>query len=116
MRTPTTIKGHPLHPLLITLPIGMFVFSLISDLIYAAGWGSSLWRSVAFYNLGGGIISALIAAIPGAIDLFSLSDSNVKRTGVLHMAMMLLSVAVFAVDFWLRLGGRDYGRLPLALS
>ncbi len=28
MRTPTSLKGHPLHPILVALPIGPFVFSL----------------------------------------------------------------------------------------
>ena len=40
-------KGHPLHPILIPLPIGLWVFSLVSDLIFKFGFGSSVWNEVA---------------------------------------------------------------------
>ena len=33
MRTPAQLAGHPIHPMLVTLPIGMWVFSLVADLI-----------------------------------------------------------------------------------
>jgi uncharacterized membrane protein len=38
MQTPNpvstaNIKGHPLHPILITLPIGLFVAAFIFDLV-----------------------------------------------------------------------------------
>lgn len=102
MRTPTSLKGHPLHPILVAVPIGLFVFSLIADIIYLAHWGGAHWQSVAYFNLAGGILSALVAAVPGAIDLFSVSDPYLRRTGILHMCVMLLTVAIFAVDFWLR--------------
>ena len=39
MSSPASIKDHPIYPMLITLPIGLWVFSLVSDIIYAAGWG-----------------------------------------------------------------------------
>lgn len=104
MNTPTTIKGHPLHPLLVALPIGLWVFSLVCDIIYLAGWGSAAWETVAFYDLGGGIICALIAAVPGFIDLFSISHPEVKRIGLIHMVTMLITVVIFVISFILRLG------------
>src|SRR5205823_4441162 len=116
METPTSFKGHPLHPILVALPIGLFVFSFISDIIYLAGWGSAVWNTVAFYDLAGGIICALIAAIPGFIDLFSISDPNLKRTGVIHMVIMLVAVVIFVIDFWVRLGAHDHGTGPFILS
>jgi len=31
-----SIKGHPLHPMLVGLPIGLLTFSFISDILYRA--------------------------------------------------------------------------------
>jgi uncharacterized membrane protein len=115
METPTTFKGHPLHPLLIAFPIGLWVFSLISDIIYLAGWGGPSWADTAFYNLGGGIVFALIAAVPGLIDLLSIRDPGLRKIGIIHMTIMLITVVVFVIDFLLRLGGR-FGTGPFILS
>ena len=116
METPTSFKGHPLHPILVALPIGLFIFSFISDIIYLAGWGTAVWQTVAFYDLAGGLICALIAAIPGLIDLIAISDPNLKRTGIIHMSLMLVSVFIFAVDFFVRLVGKTDGTAPFVLS
>ncbi|HWI56523.1 MAG TPA: DUF2231 domain-containing protein [Bacillota bacterium] len=116
MRTPTSLKGHPLHPILVALPIGLFVFSLIADIIYLARWGGAHWQSVAYFNLAGGIICALVAAVPGFIDLFAVSDPTLKRTGIVHMCIMLLTVAIFAVDFWMRHSQRFPYITPFILS
>jgi uncharacterized membrane protein len=114
MHTPTTFKGHPLHPILVALPIGLWIFSLIADIISFAG-GSLNWNMIAYYNLGGGIIFALIAAVPGFIDLFAISDPGVKRTGITHMSIMLVAVVIFAISFWLRMQ-RHGGTAPFILS
>ena len=34
MRTPASINGHPVHPMLVTIPIGLWIFSLAADVIY----------------------------------------------------------------------------------
>ena len=106
MRTPTSLRGHPLHPILVAIPIGLFVFSVIADIIYLAHWGAPHWRSVAYFNLAAGIISALIAAVPGFIDLLSVTDCTMKKIGVVHMCVMLLTVVIFAIGFWMRHSGQ----------
>lgn len=113
MRTPANIAGHPIHPMLVTLPIGLWVFSLLCDLI-AAGGAAGEWRNVAFYTMAGGLAGALLAALPGLIDLVSLPAAP-KRTALAHMAINLTVVALFAVNLWLRAAGRE-GALTLGLS
>ncbi len=53
--------------------------------------------------MAGGIVTALIAAIPGLIDLVSMSDPQVKRIGIWHMIVNLVVVAIFAANLWLRM-------------
>jgi uncharacterized membrane protein len=64
----------------------------------------------------GGFIGALVAALPGLIDLLSLTDPSVKKIAITHMSINLVAVALFAVNIWLRLGGSPNTGTPLVLS
>jgi uncharacterized membrane protein len=101
MRTPANIAGHPIHPMLVTLPIGLWVFSFVCDLVFVFGNGTVQWNIVALYTMGAGIVGALLAAIPGLIDLLSL-PSEPRKTALLHMGINLTIVAIYVVNFWLR--------------
>jgi uncharacterized membrane protein len=116
MRTPAQIAGHPIHPMLVTLPIGLWVFSLVADLIALGSSAPDTWRAVALYTMIGGIIGALAAAIPGLIDLLSLRDLPVQRTAIKHMALNLTIVALYAINAWLRLGGAVAPDITVGLS
>jgi len=69
MRTPASIFKHPIHPMLIVFPIGLWIFSLACDLIRLAGASGDAWSTAAFFSMIGGLIGALCAAVPGFIDL-----------------------------------------------
>ncbi|HSV20053.1 MAG TPA: DUF2231 domain-containing protein [Casimicrobiaceae bacterium] len=118
MRTPANIARHPIHPMLVTLPIGMWVLSLACDIIAAFVANPAAWKTVALYAMVGGIIGALAAAIFGLIDLLSL-PADIRPTALTHMVINLLVVALFVVNAWLRIGdqaGSGGGTLPVWLS
>lgn len=116
MSSPASFKGHPLHPVIIPLPIGLWIFSLVSDLIFKFGFGGGVWNDVAFYTLGGGIVGALIAALPGFIDLTDIKNPKTKSIAIWHMMINLFAVAVYAFNFWLRMHRAPGDNLPIALS
>lgn len=115
MASPASIAKHPLHPILVALPIGLWVFSLVSDVIYLMGWGGPVWKEVALYTMAGGIGGALLAAIPGFIDLLSMSKGRVRSMGIWHMSINLFLVALYSLNFWLRESAPG-SRLPFWLS
>ena len=47
MRTPASIFKHPIHPMLIVFPIGLWIFSLACDLIRLTGASGDAWSTVA---------------------------------------------------------------------
>jgi uncharacterized membrane protein len=116
MSTPASLAGHPIHPMLVPLAIGLWIFSLVSDLAWQIGWGSEIWLDIALYTLAGGIAGALLAAIPGFIDLLDLPPGKVKKIAVAHMAINLGAVVLFAVNFGLRLNSVPGAPGPLVLS
>ncbi len=116
MSTRASIGRHPLHPLLVTIPIGLWVFSLICDFAYV-GTDDARWAITAYFTLAGGIVGALVAAVPGLLDLFGLHDPRAVRIGTYHLVLNLAIVAVQAGNFWLRMeDGGDAAVLPRAIS
>jgi len=102
--------------MLIPLPIGLWIFSLVSDVIFKMGWGGAVWNDVAFYTIAGGTVGALIAALPGFIDLTDISNPKTKSIALWHMFINLLAVAIFALNFWLRMHRAPGDNLPIILS
>ena len=114
MSTPASISKHPIHPMLIVLPMGLWVFSLIADLIAAAGW-TTPWNDLALYTMGGGVVGAVIAAAPGLIDFFTISDPRSRKIGLYHLIVNLSATAIFALNVYLRATSGP-GAFPLALT
>jgi uncharacterized membrane protein len=104
MRTPARIAKHPIHPMLVAVPIGLWLFSLACDLIRVFGATSPNWEIVARYSIVGGIIGALVAAVPGFIDMLSLPN-GLKRVALTHMVINLTVVALYVVNAWMRRNG-----------
>jgi uncharacterized membrane protein len=117
MRTPANIAGHPIHPMLVTIPIGLWIFSLVADIVAMRSAAPGTWSTVALYTLVGGIVGALAAALPGLVDLLSLRDRSIRKTALIHMSINLAVVALYAFNAWLRLGNPGItGGVPLGLS
>ena len=115
MTSPASIKKHPIHPMLVGCPIGLWVFALICDVVRAAG-GNAVWQTVAIYCIAGGIVGALLAAVPGLIDYFSIDEAEMKRIANLHLAVNLGALVIFAINLWLRFRLPADSNLPLGLS
>ena len=115
MSTPATIARHPIHPILVCLPLGLWTFSVVADLAFHFGWGGAVWKDVAFYTLGGGIVGAILAAVPGFIDFLTITDARAKQAGIFHLVANLIALVIFGVSFWLRWIAM-IGVVPVALS
>ena len=115
MRTPASIFKHPIHPMLIVFPIGLWIFSL-SLRLDSSGWRLwDAWSTVAFFSMIGGLIGALCAAVPGFIDLLFYKGGAppVKKIALTHMAINLTAVVLYAINIWLRASGSSkFGHEP----
>ena len=94
--------GHALHPMLIVFPLGLLGMAAIFDIIQLAG-GTGPWSGVAFYMIGAGVITGLLAAIPGAVDWLAIpSGTRAKSIGLLHGGGNVVVVLLFAGSWFLR--------------
>jgi len=115
MSARVTIAGHPIHAMLVTIPIGLWIFTLTSDVVFTVT-ADSRWEATAFFPLAGGIAGALLAAVPGLFDLLGLPASRERRIGIFHMSVNLAIVAVQAINLALRATSGLDTSLTLALS
>ena len=102
LRSTFAISGHPLHPLLVPIPIGLFVAALVSDIVFVAG-GAEGWAEASRWLLGGGLAGALLAAVAGFTDFAPNPRIRELRDAWLHLFANLSLVLIEGVNLILRL-------------
>jgi uncharacterized membrane protein len=96
------LLGHPIHPMLVVVPLGLFITAVVFDLIYL--WlGSTALATASYWNIAGGIVGGLLAAVFGFADWVGIpAGTRAKRIGLIHGGTNVLVVATFALAWWLR--------------
>lgn len=64
------IAGHPIHPMLVPIPITCFVGALLTDITYLVST-EIMWADFSAWLLVAGVIFGLLAAVAGLIDFLS---------------------------------------------
>lgn len=92
--------GHPFHPMLVTVPIGAWVCSLVFDIATrVSGDGAPGLVEGAYWLVAIGVIGALLAAAAGAMDLMRIPGrTKAMRIGITHMLLNLAVTAAMAVN------------------
>jgi len=119
MRSKLSIAGHPLHPMLVTIPIGLFVWTFFASLIYAIGDREDTWYAIAQWSGVAAIVTAALAAVAGFVDYLTIvPGSNARSLATGHMALNVVVLALFLVA-WLYMrndGARDGSELALVIA
>ncbi|MFI7674169.1 DUF2231 domain-containing protein [Actinophytocola sp. NPDC049390] len=89
--------GHPLHPLMVTVPIGAFVGTAVLDLARGN-------REAARTLTGLGLAAIAPTALLGLADYADL-DERQRRVGIAHATLNTVAVALFAGSYLSRTRG-----------
>ena len=102
MESRVKLLGHPIHPMLIVLPLGLFIGAVVFDALYL--WrGNPTFAAIGYWNIAAGIIGGLLAAVFGFVDWLAIpAGTRAKRIGLLHGGSNVLVVALFAFVWWTR--------------
>lgn len=100
MESRAKLFGHPIHPMLIVFPLGLFVMAVVADIAYMISDHGAL-AAVAYWDIAGGVVGGLVAAVFGFIDWLAIpSRTRAKSIGLYHGVGNVVVVALFAVS-WL---------------
>jgi nitrite reductase/ring-hydroxylating ferredoxin subunit len=101
-----TWLGHPLHPVLVQLPVGSWLSAGLLDAVPPL-------RPAATVLIGTGVAAAVPAALSGAAD-WSDQEVGVRRLGAIHAGLNSLALGLFTGSLVAR--ARDRGGLGRLLS
>jgi uncharacterized membrane protein len=88
--------------MLIVLPLGLFVSAVVFDALYL--WrGTPTMATVGYWNIYGGIVGGLLAAVFGLMDWLAIpAGTRAKRIGVWHAASNTIAILLFLFVCWTR--------------
>jgi uncharacterized membrane protein len=100
MESRLRVQGHPIQPMLVTFPYGMFVCAVLFDLGDVAG-GPAFLGAVGYWTTVAALVAAALAGVAGMVDLWDgpgVPGDRTRRTAVtfnlVNAAMALLFVFV----------------------
>jgi uncharacterized membrane protein len=96
------LLGHPVHQMLIVVPLGLMTGAVLFDIIALATSTTGLWQA-SWYMIGAGAVAGLVAAPFGLIDWLGIPPgTRAKAVGALHGAGNVLVVLLFGISWYLR--------------
>jgi uncharacterized membrane protein len=93
--------GHPVHPLLVTVPIGTWTSAMLLDL-------TGKDADVARHLVGVGVVAAVPTALTGWSD-WTTASGSARRVGVVHAAANGVAIALFGASYLARRRSRLAG-------
>ncbi len=100
--------GHPLHPVLVQVPVGAWIGAGVLDFLPGADTAATIF-------VGGGTAVALPAATAGWTDWASLAPEQ-RRVGLVHAAAVAGAIALQSASLAARLAGRPKMGRTLSLA
>lgn len=95
------IMQHPLHPMVVVFPIAFLIGMLPTDLVWL--WtGDALWANFSFWLGVAGLGIALLAAVLGMADLFTMREARKHVSAWSHFISGVMVLALASGNVYLR--------------
>lgn len=105
--------GHPLHPVLTDIPLGLWTITVLFDIIYLFN-RSLVWFDAAELTIFVGALAALATAVTGYTD-WNETFGRERRVGVAHGLINTVVLVIYVVSLLIRFtGGTRVGAIILA--
>lgn len=104
MESRLRVAGHPIHPILMMFPLGLFATAVMFDIGNLLG-GPDLLGEVAYWNICAALVGGVVAALAGLVDLmFIRNGTSAKRAAVTHGLVSFGVLLSFLVILLVRIG------------
>jgi len=116
MKSKAAIGTQPIHPRIVPVPIGAFFLALVGDILHLSGRDPN-WYRFSSFCIAVGIVTALLAAVFGAIEYFGVKMSAAgARIATWHAILNVTVVALYAVSWWMRRNDAVLGNARFSLA
>ncbi len=110
MKSRLQIAGHPIHAMVVGLPIGLYTAALLCDFGYLVV-SDPFWFRMAFWAILFGLFFHLMAAVTGMPDYLAVVKTKTDARRVAH-SHLVFGVSLLIIQI-LNLAGRNGGSLPV---
>jgi len=94
---------HPLHPILVHVPMAMWPSAVIFDLLSQWRIGGNAMVRLSFYAIIFGLVASLPAVPAGVVDWSGIKkEKPAWKIGLYHMILNLVVAVLFAINLGLR--------------
>ena len=113
MKSKVTIAGHPIHPMLVALPITSYLATFAALIAYGVTVDVFWFRFALVANVVG-VATAILAAIPGTIDYLTRVPKRTvaRKTGAVHAIVNVVALALFSISLIVLYGDYSAGEAP----
>lgn len=105
-----------MHRRLIVLPLSLWTLALGFDVVSVVS-RSELWAAMAYWNLGAGLATALLASLFGVLEHLGLAPgTRAAKASLAHALLNVTALGLLGVSLAIRTVSRDAAMAPWALS
>ncbi|PGH45172.1 Uncharacterized membrane protein [Micromonospora sediminicola] len=101
MESRLRVQGHPIQPMLVTFPFGLFVSAAVFDLADVAG-GPAFLGEVGYWTAVAALVTAGLATVAGLVDLWDVRIGRANRTAVTFNLVNAVMAALFLLTCLIR--------------
>ena len=101
MESRLRVQGHPIQPMLVTFPFGLFVSAVVFDLTDVSG-GPAFLGEVGYWTAVAALLAAALTTVAGMVDLWDSPGDATRRTAVTFHLVNAVMAGLFLVACLIR--------------
>ncbi len=94
MQSRLRVLGHPIQPLLVTFPFGLFVCAAVFDLVDTVS-GPAFLGEVGYWTAVAALVTATLSGVAGMVDLWDVPGGRIQRIVVTFNLINAMMAALF---------------------
>ncbi|GAB3937154.1 DUF2231 domain-containing protein [Micromonospora vulcania] len=108
MQSRLRVQGHPIQPMLVTFPFGLFVSATVFDLTDVAG-GPVFLGEVGYWTGVAALFAAALTVVAGMVDLWDVPGDRTRRTAIAFNLVNAAMAGMFLVACLVRAHSPERG-------
>ncbi|GGM29243.1 MULTISPECIES: DUF2231 domain-containing protein [Micromonospora] len=115
MESRLRVHGHPIQPMLVTFPFGLFVSATVFDLADVAG-GPAFLGEVGYWTTVAALVAAALTVIAGMVDLWDVPGDATRRTALTFNLVNAAMAGLFLLTCLIRAAAPQRSVSPMLLA